>query len=79
MMYSTEISLVVRYLLESGFEKIMIENQEVRARRLNANGVDEQKVHLVVGGKFVTVLGNYRDEDARVPTENIEEYIKEQL
>lgn len=79
MIYSTEISVVVRYLLESGFEKVVIEKQSVRARRLNANGIDEQAVHLSVGGKFVTVLGEYRDEDVKVPSERIERYIKEQL
>lgn len=78
-MFSENISLLVKLLLDAKFERITIELSVVTASRLCPNGKDIQKVRFQVGGKYIKHLGEYKEEDISIELEDIENYINESL
>ena len=75
-MFSENISLLVKLLLDVHFEKITIEDSVVVASRLYLDERDTQVVRFHVGGKYVKYLAKHREQDIRIELEDLENYIE---
>lgn len=75
-MFSENISLLVKLLLDAKFEKITIEDSVVIASRLYLDERDVQEVKFHVGRQYVKYLAKHREQDIRIELADLKNYIE---
>ena len=75
-MFSENISLLVKLLLDANFEKIIIEDSVVIASRLYLDERNIQEVKFHVGRQYVKYLAKHREQDTRIELADLKNYIE---